>query len=172
MAVGQIAYKVRLADGTLYSSSNLNGQNPVGQNLVTLANIGENSFKRVGIQAPAGTKALINELQTIVIGRTGIYELETKITSLKILPTQTYEVVSSDESGQPTQELNNLKTVVANLNTVLQNTSSTKEQCKTAIETFNSAYPEKVSAYLSAAFKSVVATGTKPVENIIVDYEY
>lgn len=50
-------------------------------------------FTKVGIQAPPGTKVIMNENKTIMVGRTGIYELDEdiSITSLRFDRPRRYE---------------------------------------------------------------------------------
>lgn len=47
-------------------------------------------FTRIGIQAPPGTKVVLNKTHSIMIGRTGIFELEADISSMYFLKTRQY----------------------------------------------------------------------------------
>lgn len=71
--VGQIYYNVIDNNSGSYASS---GQD-IFRNIV--AQIGASQFNKVGVQAPAGTKIVMNEFKSIMIGRTGIYELDEDI---------------------------------------------------------------------------------------------
>ncbi len=71
--VGQIYYNVIDNNSGSYASS---GQD-IFRNIV--AQIGASQFNKVGVQAPAGTKIVMNESKSIMIGRTGIYELDEDI---------------------------------------------------------------------------------------------
>lgn len=44
--------------------------------LVFQINKSEHPLKKIGIQAPPGTHAILNDNKDIIIGRTGIYELD------------------------------------------------------------------------------------------------
>lgn len=59
----------------------------ITQNVVT-----GSGYTKVGIQAPAGTRAILNTNKTILIGRTGIYELDEDIviTSLYFIKPKNY----------------------------------------------------------------------------------
>lgn len=51
------------------------------------------SFSKLGIQAPPGTRAILNTNKTILIGQNGIYELDAGIavTSLRFIQPQNYK---------------------------------------------------------------------------------
>ena len=71
--VGQVYYNVIDNNSGSYVSS--------GQNIFSdiIAQVGASQFNKVGVQAPAGTKIVMNESKTIMVGRTGIYELDDDI---------------------------------------------------------------------------------------------
>lgn len=71
--VGQIYYNVIDNNSGSYVSS--------GQNIFSdiVVQVGASQFNKVGVQAPAGTKIVMNESKTIMVGRTGIYELDDDI---------------------------------------------------------------------------------------------
>lgn len=60
------------------------------QNLVSLYS--SNKFSKLGIQAPSGTKVILNDNKEIMIGRTGVYELNENIniTNLKFIRPKKY----------------------------------------------------------------------------------
>lgn len=53
---------------------------------------GATSFTKVGVQAPPGTQMILND-KTIMVGRTGIYELDEdiSITTMRFIQPQVYE---------------------------------------------------------------------------------
>lgn len=97
MATGQLYYNVRMADGSLKSSDGVTESNFFGSNIVSLANVSR--FTRIGIQAPPGTKVVLNQTRTIMIGRTGIYELEANITSLVVIRLVNYNHLTDEENA-------------------------------------------------------------------------
>lgn len=87
--IGQIWYRVADSEGSY----------PSGINIYTdiLTQITPNSLTKIGIQAPPGTQLQMNGIKEIMIGRTGIYELDEgiSITSLKFYRPKTYVVNNS-----------------------------------------------------------------------------
>lgn len=73
--IGQIQYNVRDNNGQYIGN---NKYNIFDQNLVEA--YPANRFTKVGIQAPPGTKVIMSKSnKVIIIGRTGIYELDENI---------------------------------------------------------------------------------------------
>ena len=73
--VGQVYYNVIDHDsgGILAPMTGIN----IFQNIVSA--YGANQFTKLGIQAPPGTRVVLNDNKTIMIGRTGMYELDQDI---------------------------------------------------------------------------------------------
>ena len=71
--VGQIYYNVIDNNSGSYASS----KEDIYTDLV--AQVGASQFNKVGVQAPPGTKMVMNESKQIMVGRTGIYELDEDI---------------------------------------------------------------------------------------------
>lgn len=92
--VGQIYYNVIDNNSGSYVSS--------GQNIFSdiIAQVGASQFNKVGVQAPAGTKIVMNESKTIMVGRTGIYELDDDIaiTNMYFIRPRKYE--KDEEASQ------------------------------------------------------------------------
>ena len=92
--VGQIYYNVIDNNSGSYVSS--------GQNIFSdiIAQVGASQFNKVGVQAPAGTKIVMNESKTIMVGRTGIYELDDDIaiTNMYFIRPRKYE--EDEEASQ------------------------------------------------------------------------
>lgn len=92
--VGQVYYNVIDNNNGSYVSS--------GQNIFSdiIAQVGASQFNKVGVQAPAGTKIVMNESKTIMVGRTGIYELDDDIaiTNMYFIRPRKYE--KDEEASQ------------------------------------------------------------------------
>lgn len=92
--VGQVYYNVIDNNSGSYVSS--------GQNIFSdiIAQVGASQFNKVGVQAPAGTKIVMNESKTIMVGRTGIYELDDDIaiTNMYFIRPKKYE--KDEEASQ------------------------------------------------------------------------
>lgn len=92
--VGQIYYNVIDNNSGSYVSS--------GQNIFSdiVVQVGSSQFNKVGVQAPAGTKIVMNESKTIMVGRTGIYELDDDIaiTNMYFIRPRKYE--KDEEASQ------------------------------------------------------------------------
>lgn len=92
--VGQVYYNVIDNNSSSYVSS--------GQNIFSdiIAQVGASQFNKVGVQAPAGTKIVMNESKTIMVGRTGIYELDDDIaiTNMYFIRPRKYE--KDEEASQ------------------------------------------------------------------------
>ena len=92
--VGQVYYNVIDNNSGSYVSS--------GQNIFSdiIAQVGASQFNKVGVQAPAGTKIVMNESKTIMVGSTGIYELDDDIaiTNMYFIRPRKYE--KDEEASQ------------------------------------------------------------------------
>ena len=92
--IGQLYYRVPIGtddDGTvIYSTSTQLATSFFGVNLVGL--MGTSAWTKVGIQAPPGTQMVMNGIKEILMGRTGIYELDEdiSITDLQFKQPQNY----------------------------------------------------------------------------------
>lgn len=73
--VGQVYYNVMNNNSGGYESSSANLN--IFSDLVSA--YGAKQFNKIGIQAPPGTKVVMNTNKTIMVGRTGIYELDDDI---------------------------------------------------------------------------------------------
>lgn len=92
--VGQIYYNVIDNNSGSYASS----KEDIYTDLVT--QVGASQFNKVGVQAPPGTKMVMNESKQIMIGRTGIYELDEDIaiTNMYFIRPRKYE--KDEEASQ------------------------------------------------------------------------
>lgn len=105
VTVGQIYYNVLDTNsGSYISSSNIDIFSDV------VAAYGANQFNKLGIQAPPGTKVVMNSTKTIMVGRTGMYELDhdINIVNMYFVRPKKYikdEVTSQSLIEQGTQEM-------------------------------------------------------------------
>ena len=92
--VGQIYYNVIDNNSGSYASS----KEDIYTDLV--AQVGASQFNKVGVQAPPGTKMVMNESKQIMVGRTGIYELDEDIaiTNIYFIRPRKYE--KDEEASQ------------------------------------------------------------------------
>lgn len=92
--VGQVYYNVIDNNSGSYVSSRQNIFSDI------IAQVGASQFNKVGVQAPAGTKIVMNESKTIMVGRTGIYELDDDIaiTNMYFIRPRKYE--KDEEASQ------------------------------------------------------------------------
>lgn len=73
--IGQVYYNVMNNNSSSYESSSANLN--IFRDLVSA--YGAKQFNKIGIQAPPGTKVVMNTNKTVMVGRTGIYELDDDI---------------------------------------------------------------------------------------------
>lgn len=89
--IGQIYYRIPgdYTDGTDGYISNITSDALYSD---VLGTVGATKFTKVGVQAPPGTQMVLNNIKYIMIGRTGIYELDedVAITQLKFIKPKTY----------------------------------------------------------------------------------
>lgn len=110
--IGQLYYRVPIGtdddDKVIYSTSPQLATSFFGVNLVSL--IGTSAWTKVGIQAPPGTQMLMNGIKEILMGRTGIYELDEdiSITDLEFKQPQNY---IEDKDAEEEAKSGGLKTI-------------------------------------------------------------
>lgn len=94
--IGQIYYNVLDTNsGSYISSSGIN----IFEDIIPNYN-GAEQFIKVGIQAPPGTKVVMNEVKTIMIGRTGMYELDDDIAIRHMYFIRPYKYVYDADTSQ------------------------------------------------------------------------
>lgn len=71
--VGQVYYNVLDTNMGTYISSGINVFSDI------VASYGAKQFNKLGVQAPPGTRVVLNASKTIMVGRTGMYELDENI---------------------------------------------------------------------------------------------
>lgn len=148
------------------------------QNLVELFNT--TGFFKLGIQAPPGTLVILNDSKNIVIGKTGIYELDEDITifSLKFIPQKIYrkdeeKTLESLNAGlMGMQEAENAR------NAALVNAANlTEEEYNTQYqiiqETFLSSYEESLKLYnLGVNGVYIFEDEYELLHDVIIDFIY
>lgn len=163
MAIGQILYNV-----------------PIGGSLVTniTSNITEElidgkTVSKLGIQAPPGTIFQINN-GNIVIGRTGIYEIQdVKINSLKGVKQPVYhkDMDATQKAGEDAVKgFNEALSNIENTTASIINLDSIVTQHNKYLASFNKAYQDYLQYKYGVYVKD--AENTDDLYNIIIDYEY
>lgn len=185
-AIGQIYYRVvdtsSTGDGKHYISSGIDIYNDI------VSASSAKQFTKVGIQAPPGAQVVMNASKTIMIGRTGIYELDEDIviTSMKFVRPTVY-IKDEKESESKKQEGEKiikeakvaLEAAIAALGE--EPTDPTSDAYKTywngyneANETYIVAF-QKGSAILNQGLNGVYKedkTVIGELDNVIVDFIY
>lgn len=185
-AIGQIYYRVvdtsSTGDGKHYISSGIDIYNDI------VSASSAKQFTKVGIQAPPGAQVVMNASKTIMIGRTGIYELDEDIviTSMKFVRPTVY-IKDEKESESKKQEGEKIiKEAKAALEVAIaalgeEPTDPTSDAYKTywngyneANETYITAF-QKGSAILNQGLNGVYKedkTVVGELDNVIVDFIY
>lgn len=185
-AIGQIYYRVvdtsSTGDGKHYISSGIDIYNDI------VSASSAKQFTKVGIQAPPGAQVVMNTSKTIMIGRTGIYELDEDIviTSMKFVRPTVY-IKDEEESESKKQEGEKIiKEAKAALEAAIaalgeEPTDPTSDAYKTywngyneANETYIAAF-QKGSAILNQGLNGVYKedkTVIGELDNVIVDFIY
>ena len=185
-AIGQIYYRVvdtsSTGDGKHYISSGIDIYNDI------VSASSAKQFTKVGIQAPPGAQVVMNASKTIMIGRTGIYELDEDIviTSMKFVRPTVY-IKDEKESESKKQEGEKiikeakvaLEAAIAALGE--EPTDPTSDAYKTywngyneANETYITAF-QKGSAILNQGLNGVYKEDKSVIgdlDNVIVDFIY
>lgn len=185
-AIGQIYYRVvdtsSTGDGKHYISSGIDIYNDI------VSASSAKQFTKVGIQAPPGAQVVMNASKTIMIGRTGIYELDEDIviTSMKFVRPTVY-IKDEKESESKKQEGEKIiKEAKAALEAAIaalgeEPADPTSDAYKTywngyneANETYITAF-QKGSAILNQGLNGVYKedkTVIGELDNVIVDFIY
>ena len=133
MEVGQIFYRVLdNRSGKYISTGDETGDNPNGRIKIYQDIIaqypGASRLTKVGIQAPPGTRVVIND-KTIMIGRTGVYELDQDIAITSLRFERTYNYIRKPDKSN---EL---------LNNGMVGMAAAKMQIETDMKEFAAAHP-------------------------------
>ena len=123
-AVGQVYYRVLDINSGTYISSDQDIYQDIVHNYG-----GASQFTKIGIQAPPGTRAVLNGNKTIMIGRTGIYELDEDIavTNLYFIRPRKYK--RDDEASN------------ALIDSGMQAMIAAEQERKTSLDQLNKQFP-------------------------------
>lgn len=153
----------------------------ITQNVVT-----GSGYTKVGIQAPAGTRAILNTNKTILIGRTGIYELDEDITitSLYFIKPKNYiideeatnEAIKEGKEGLAAAEAYRVEKLAA-LKTQLDNKEITEDVYWIRYSEIQEDYDEMYAAALNqfnsginGIYKLNSAEPEADLFNVIIDF--
>ena len=159
-----------------YNVAGETGSYPSGIDIYTdiLTQITPNSLTKIGIQAPPGTQLQMNRIKEIMIGRTGIYELDEgiSITSLKFYRPKTYEVNEEETKENQTtgqKQMDAAKEAYDKEVGALDKSSSTYYQ---ELQKAESTYSTALNAGYSLYQTKVYDAEEGDLTNVIIDYIY
>lgn len=171
--IGQIYERVYNTATGQYESSGTN----IYSNIVPSGS----QFIKLGIQAPPGTKAMIEERE-IIIGRTGMYELDDdsiSLTSVYFLRNKVYEP-AKDADGKDTSErlqkegLDDIKKAEADRKIAMDALDKTADDYGSkyiAVESvYQDAYQKALDTYLRGVNGVYTLKGEANLDNVIIDY--
>lgn len=186
-AIGQIYYRVvdtsSTGEGRHYISSGIDIYNDV------VSASSARQFTKVGIQAPPGAQVVMNASKTIMIGRTGIYELDEDIaiTSMYFVRPKNYIKDEEETELKKQQGEKIIKDAKAALEAAIKALGEEPaDQTSEAYKTYWNGYNEANDTYI-AAFQEGSATLNQglngvykldednpygDLENVIVDFIY
>lgn len=186
-AIGQIYYRVvdisSTGEGRHYISSGIDIYNDV----VNASSARQ--FTKVGIQAPPGAQVVMNASKTIMIGRTGIYELDEDIaiTSMYFVRPKNYIKDEEETELKKQQGEKIIKDAKVALEAAIKALGEEPaDQTSEAYKTYWNGYNEANDTYI-AAFQEGSATLNQglngvykldednpygDLENVIVDFIY
>lgn len=124
-----------------------------------VAGYGATEFTKLGIQAPPGTKVELNSTKTIMIGRTGVYELDEdiSITSLKFQQSKLYEIDTAATEASLNEGINELQQAKDTLDAAIAELDQRKEDTGMAEvdywQEYNTIYDEYETSYEVALAK-------------------
>lgn len=160
--IGQYIYKVLdTVKGTYLANSDIfNGMQEDATETPTIIN----NFTKLSFQAPTGTNIIINDNKTIIVGRSGYYEVPEGITvkSFKLKAGMIYTPAQNDKI---ISALETLSSTVGELNTAIENAKN-----NVSIIVNNNQFEEDYQKYQAALEAEPTATISVPLENIIIDY--
>lgn len=186
-AIGQIYYNVidtsSTGDGKHYISSGIDIYNDI----VNASSAKQ--FTKVGIQAPPGAQVVMNTSKTIMIGRTGIYELDEDIAITNMYFVRPKNYIRDDKETESKKQEGEkiikdakvaLEAAVAALGTEPSDPSS--DAYKTYWEGYNEAHERYIAAFqrgsailnqgLNGVYKLDEDNPYGDLENVIVDFIY
>ena len=170
---GQILYNVKIPqDGSIITTPN-------GIDIYTeiLDQINVTAIKKLGIQAPTGTICYVNNKE-IMIGRTGMYELEDVVTvsSLYFVEKQIYILNKEATENQLMDAKQRIAALEAEREAQMKmldpNDSEYYTKYISIQETYYAGYSVALELYNEALQGIYIQGGKEDLENIIVDYLY
>ena len=108
--IGQVYYNVLDTSLGTYISSGINIFNDI------VAAYGAKEFKKLGVQAPPGTRVVLNTSKTIMIGRTGMYELDENISITNMYFVRPRKYIKDVEASNKAMEQGAQEMVAADTN--------------------------------------------------------
>lgn len=108
--IGQIYYNIPNVGSSITADYLYNGSGDV------LKYIGASQLTKVGVQAPPGTQMVLNQIKQIMIGRTGIYELDEDISITELYFVRPQNYIEDKEEEDKAIE-NGLKGIEEAMNT-------------------------------------------------------
>lgn len=179
--IGQIYYQI--FDGVEGYISNITEAVFFSGNIVK-AYDNATQFTKIGIQAPPGTQVVMNG-KTIMVGRTGIYELtDIAIKEMHFIKPKEYvrnetksnEAIINGAKGMQAAEKakDTSLTTIGTLgdNPTVEQSKQYAQTFTTAQTEFNSSYQQALNEYNRGYYGIYDLKGNKPLYNIIVDFLY
>lgn len=115
--IGQMYYRIPSSSGYLTAQVKSGVDfNPYSDLIAQIGSAGTTQLTKVGVQAPPGTQMVLNQLKQIMIGRTGIYELDEDIaiTELYFIQPQNYERDTEKEEEAKAEGQAGIETAMSN----------------------------------------------------------
>lgn len=173
--IGQTYYRIP-GDYTSSSDSLSYLSNISESDLYTdvVAAIGASQLTKVGVQAPPGTQMVLNQIKSIMIGRTGIYELDEDIaiTELYFIRPKTYTIDTTNTEKNQATGLDNMQDAKTKYEEKLATLDPEDEtyysQLNDAIATYEAAYSAGYALYIKTEYTATEGD----LENVIIDYIY
>lgn len=173
--VGQVYYNVFNPESEQYESK------PTGLNIynnIVAAYPNASRFTKLGVQAPAGAEMIINDNKNILIGSTGVYELDGDIviTSLKFVRPVESVLDETASEAKKTEGVNAIKAAEQTRESELAALSSSLTQEQYVAEytkiqdKYMLAYKASLKTYNEGASGIYNPGETKDYNNIIVDF--
>lgn len=159
--IGQYIYKVldTVSGSYLKNSDVFNNMQDGATETPTITN----NFTKLSFQAPTGTKITIDDNKTIIVGRSGYYEVPEGITVQKFIMEAGMIYTPSSIGG----------TVLQDLSRATQNILDQIRKSQAGLTTSiidNNDFEIAYQAYRDELEKEPTATISVPLENIIIDY--
>lgn len=160
--IGQYIYKVldTVSGSYLENSDVFNNMKDGATETPTITN----NFTKLSFQAPTGTNIIINKDKTVIVGRSGYYEVPEGI-AVGSFSLKAGMIYTPAESDKITGALDVLSKTVNELNTAIENAKN-----DVSIIVDNKQFEKNYQKYQDALEAEPKATTSVPLENIIIDY--